>query len=90
MNALDSSAMRSSGRASPTSMNCGRKATKKMDSLGLRMLTSTPPRMTRPAARRSSVRSTLLPGAPRPVQQVGYTGIFHCVECQGAGMQHGG
>ena len=60
----------SCGRAGePPSTNCGRKATKKIDSFGLSMLTSTPEVMTSRAERGVASSSTVSAPRSRKVAQ---------------------
>ena len=51
--------MRAIGLASSAAMNCGRKATKKIESLGLSTLSARPSTSTRRAERSSAAASTL-------------------------------
>ena len=97
MKAPLNSSIRASGCASSAAMNCGRKARKKIDSFGLRMLIRMPVTITRRLERAEAagrVSTASAPGLaqrlPGHVEQIDHAAPFQRGERQRAGVQHRG
>ena len=76
MNAALNASIRASGCASSAATNCGRKARKKIDSFGLRMLIRIAVTMTRRDDRASAAGRVSIASAPRSAMRITITAIL--------------